>query len=269
MNSFKIGEKITEIICKPTADSMKEREIRELARAAIAGDEAALELFEYKASSNKLGSRSKCKLDTKSLFMGSSEALCFVVGDINGNVMFINENSKLFKYAKMDGPIKSLMYSQERSMLLVITEDLMLNQLFIKSDIEVQQLMNVKLNGRSTKDADFVWIGSSLLAYVSGENIIRVLDIEKDENFTLLLQTQLGYANTETITCLTYSAGKGIIAAGTDKGNVAMWKYIQAKTQQSDPEASWQLMQAKQLQTIPIKSIKVINHKRQFSLSLF
>ena len=172
MNSFKIGDKITEIICKPTADTMKEREIRELARAAIAGDEAALELFEYK-SSNKMGRGAKGRLDTKSVFMGSSEALCFVVGDINGNVMFVNENCKLFKYAKMDGPIKSLMYSQDKSMLLVITEDLMLNQLHIKSDIEVQQLMNVKLNGRSTKDADFVWIGSSLLAYVSGENIIR------------------------------------------------------------------------------------------------
>lgn len=130
---------------------------------------------------------------------------------------------------------------------------------------------------------DFTWIGSSLLAYVSGESIIRyiiryflwlieenfriknyfrVLDIEKDENFTLMISSQYGYSNNESIISISYSAAKGIIAAGTDKGNVAMWKFMQNRINSNEPESSWQLMHAKQLQQIPIKRLRVKKFKK-------
>ena len=80
--------------------------------------------------------------------------------------------------------------------------------------------------------------------------------MEKDENFTLSLNTQFGYLNTESIISVTYSAAKGIIAAGTNKGNVAMWKFIQSKMNSEDPESSWQLMHAKLLQSSPIQKVK-------------
>ena len=80
--------------------------------------------------------------------------------------------------------------------------------------------------------------------------------MEKDENFTLSLNTQFGYLNTESIISVTYSAAKGILAAGTNKGNVAMWKFIQSKMNSEDPESSWQLMHAKLLQSSPIQKVK-------------
>ena len=82
------------------------------------------------------------------------------------------------------------------------------------------------------------------------------MDVEKDENFTLTLNTQFNYASTESILSVTYSAAKGIIAAGTNKGNVAMWKFIQSKLSTDDPESSWQLMHAKLLQSSPIQNLK-------------
>lgn len=87
--------------------------------------------------------------------------------------------------------------------------------------------------------------------------IFRILDVEKDENFTLSLQTQYGYSSTESIVSVAYSSAKGIIAAGTDKGNVAMWKFMQEKTIYSDPEECWQLLHAKMLQPTPIKKLRV------------
>lgn len=87
--------------------------------------------------------------------------------------------------------------------------------------------------------------------------LIRILDIDKDENFNLSLQTQYGYAPTESITSVSYSTAKGIIAAGTDKGNVAMWKFMQDKSRMGEPEECWQLIHPKSLQQIPIKKIKV------------
>ncbi len=84
------------------------------------------------------------------------------------------------------------------------------------------------------------------------------MDIDKDENFTLMLNTQFGYLPNESILSVTYSAAKGIIAAGTDQGNVAMWKFMQNKFKFGEPEASWQLMHAKGLQQSPVSKIKVI-----------
>jgi hypothetical protein len=82
--------------------------------------------------------------------------------------------------------------------------------------------------------------------------------VEKDENFTLALSSQFGYHTNESILSITYSASKGIIAAGTDKGNVAMWKFMQNKVKFGDPESSWQLLHSKFLQETPITEIKVI-----------
>ena len=85
----------------------------------------------------------------------------------------------------------------------------------------------------------------------------RVLDIDKDENFSLQLSNQLGYVNSESILTVSYSAAKGIIAAGTDKGNVAMWKFMSNVSKFGEPEASWQLLHAKSLQLAPIQQLKV------------
>ena len=130
-------------------------------------------MFEYKSQANR--SSRKSKMDTKSIYMGSSEALCFIVGTGDGSVFYINENAKITKYCKMESGIKSLLYSQDKSMLLVITVDLMLSQFFIKSDLDAKNLMTVKLNGRSGKESDFCWVGSSMLAYSSGESLIRLV----------------------------------------------------------------------------------------------
>lgn len=112
-------------------------------------------------------------MDTKNIFMKSAESLNFLIAGDKGTVYFVNEAGKFSKLFQMDsGGIKKLLYNQEKAMLIVITRNQMLGQYIIKSEVEVKHLMTVKLTGRS-EEFDFAWIGSSLLAYVSGENIIR------------------------------------------------------------------------------------------------
>ncbi len=145
--------------------------MHELAKAAIAGDESALELFEYRSQSNSKGNK-KNKIDTKNIFMGSSEALCFLISGDKGSVYYVNENIKYNKLYQMESGITKLLFSQEKSMLFSITEDLMLGQYALKNDNEARNVMTVKLNGRS-HEFDFTWIGPTQLAYVSGESIVR------------------------------------------------------------------------------------------------
>lgn len=76
----------------------------------------------------------------------------------------------------------------------------------------------------------------------------------------LPLSNKYDYSTTEALTSITYSPSKGIIAAGTDKGNVAMWKFASHKMKLGEPETSWQLMPAKSLMgDTPVKGIKVYN----------
>jgi len=104
--------------------------------------------------------------------MGSSEALCFLISGDKGSVYCVNESIKYNKLYQMESGITKLLYSQEKSMLFSITEDLMLGQYALKNDNEAKNVMTVKLNGRS-HEFDFTWIGATQLAYVSGESIVR------------------------------------------------------------------------------------------------
>ena len=233
-----------------------------MARAAVTGDEAALELFDYRPQTAKtnVGGAGGSNRRGKSMFMNSSESLCFLLCGDKGSVYFVNENARFNKLFKMESSVVQLMFNQEKSILIALTNTQMLGQYHIKSDNEARNLLTVKLNGRQ-HEFDFSWLGSTLLAYVSGESLVRVLDIDKDENFTLALSTQFGYAYNEAILSVTYSAAKGIIAAGTDHGNVAMWKFVpnvNGKGKINEPEASWQLMHAKTLQRLPITKLKVL-----------
>ena len=166
------------------------RELHELAKAAIAGDESALELFEYRSQSTSKGPK-KNKIDTKNIFMGSSEAICFLVSGDKGSVYFVNESAKFHRLYQMESGITKLLYSQDKHMLFSITDNLMFGQYSLKTDTDAKNIMTVKLNGK-LHEFDFCWLSPTLLAYVSGESIVRVLDIEKDENFTLPLSNQFG-----------------------------------------------------------------------------
>ena len=144
--------------------------MRELARAAVSGDENALEAFEYKKAA-MMGGQKKEPVKGMS-FYGSSEALCFILCGSGGSVFYVNEIGRLHKLYQMDGAVVKLLFNQEKSLLISITEHLMVGQCILKSELEVNNLVTVKLNG-GTEPAEFTWLSNNLLAYVSGESVVR------------------------------------------------------------------------------------------------
>ena len=113
-----------------------------MAKAAIAGDESALEQFEYRSQSNNKGIK-KTKMDTKNIFMGSSEAMCFLLSGDKGSVYFVNEVAKFHKLYQMESGITKLLYSQEKNMLFSITDNLMFAQYSLRTDTDVKNIMTV------------------------------------------------------------------------------------------------------------------------------
>ncbi|KAL7979154.1 hypothetical protein Chor_015178 [Crotalus horridus] len=51
-------------------------------------------------------------------------------------------------------------------------------------------------------------------------------DLERGENYVLSLDEQLGFEIGESVHCVSYCNAKGLLAAGTDKGRIAMWRKV-------------------------------------------
>uniref|UniRef100_A0A8C6RJE7 Uncharacterized protein n=1 Tax=Nannospalax galili TaxID=1026970 RepID=A0A8C6RJE7_NANGA len=82
----------------------------------------------------------------------------------------------------------------------------------------------VKLNGKTGHQADIALIEGSLLVTAIGEPVLRFWDLEQGENYILSPQEKFGFEKGENINCVCFCKAKGLLAAGTDKGRVAMWK---------------------------------------------
>ena len=79
-------------------------------------------------------------------------------------------------------------------------------------------------------------------------------DLEQDDNYILTLEGHSGYDNNEAIMCLAYH--DGVLAGGTNMGNVALWKYSPPPGRKVDGDEKWKL-QAPATVEGPIRQISV------------
>ncbi|KAM7381798.1 hypothetical protein PAMA_012582 [Pampus argenteus] len=198
-----------------------------LARASVSGDESALDMFSWKGAPLK---------------MGPQEGLAFYVSTANGKVHRVDEQGKTSTLLTVEGAIKKLFYLEKREALAVITETLMLSQYTLGPEGGAQEFMKVKLSSKSGHNIDIVWTENSLLITATGEQLIRLWDLERDDNYVLSLDETLGFERGEMINCVSYCAGKGILAAGTSHGRIAIWRMVvQPDSSRSDTKAQWKL----------------------------
>uniref|UniRef100_A0A1A7YB87 Intraflagellar transport 140 homolog n=1 Tax=Iconisemion striatum TaxID=60296 RepID=A0A1A7YB87_9TELE len=89
-----------------------------------------------------------------------------------------------------------------------------------------QEFMKVKLSSKAGQNIDIIWTENSFLITATGEQIIRLWDLERDDNYSLSLDETLGFERGEMINCVSYCAAKEILAAGTSHGHIAIWKMV-------------------------------------------
>ncbi|NXI80864.1 IF140 protein, partial [Rhipidura dahli] len=184
----------------------------QLAKAAVSGDEKALDMFNWKKAG--MGPRLK---------MAVQEGLSFFITLTDGSVHYVNEKGTTRHILSTDSLVQKLLFLEERDVLLVITENLQLSLHAVSPDGEAEELMKVKLSGKTGHSADMILIDHSLVVTALGETVIRFWDLDRDENYVLSLDVQFGFEGGECINCVSYCSAKGLLAAGTTKGRVAMW----------------------------------------------
>ena len=119
-------------------------DIAAAARAAVSGDEVALDMFTFTKTSS-LPKFNMPSGDTIQLFFGTAD----------GNVFYIDDQGRCSSKFTVDGSVKSLIYYEKRDVVLTITESLMLTQHRVKSDGETTEI--VKVSGLSINFFEFLF----------------------------------------------------------------------------------------------------------------
>ncbi|NWY05934.1 IF140 protein, partial [Nothoprocta ornata] len=213
------GKYISHCIFRPPAPG---EDFMQLAKAAVSGDEKALDMFNWK----KAGTGPPLK-------MGPQEGLSFFITLTDGSVHYVNDKGKTSDMLSVDSPVQKLLFMEKRDVLVIITENLLLSLHTITLEGEAEELMKVKLSGKMGHSADIILIDQSLIVTAVGETVLRFWDLERGENYVLFPDVQFGFEAGECINCVSYCSAKGLLAAGTNKGRVAMWKRAAVPSQSS------------------------------------
>ncbi|XP_021936986.1 intraflagellar transport protein 140 homolog isoform X3 [Zootermopsis nevadensis] len=207
-------------------------DINGLAKAAVAGDERALDLFS--------GWRPRTAGQRFSLHPGQGDNLCFYMGAISGTLFYCTEEGTCTEVLNTEGALlKKLLYHEHKDNLIVMTEDLNVGQFQVNPSGQLIELMKVKLSGRS-QDASVVWAGPGLLAVITGDLSVRFWDLDTGESYLLdaepvnpsISDSSAGASNlpTEVFTSLSFCSQKGILSAGTNVGTIVMWRFLVGDT---------------------------------------
>ncbi|CAG0897138.1 unnamed protein product [Darwinula stevensoni] len=228
-----LKDPLVQMVFRAVPEPLGAFDLSGLARAAVNGDERALDLF-----SNW---RPKTGGKRQSFSAEMKEHLGCFIGSSSGRIYYVNDQGLCSEVLEADGGIKALLYHEARDLLVVITDSLVLGQFQVDSDGALTEISKVKLSGRPG-EAVFTWAGKGLLAMGGGESFLRLWDLDGGDNFVLSLEPPHFRHGAESITCISFSSRKGVLAAGTNHGSVAFWKYntpMKTPGVQSDPEKDW------------------------------
>ncbi|NXK49040.1 IF140 protein, partial [Chauna torquata] len=197
------GKCLSHCIFRPTPPG---EDFVQLAKAAVSGDEKALDMFNWR----KAGTGAPVK-------MGLQEGLSFLITLMDGKSKNTSPRCWKFVYLMLqnssvqDNPafIYTTRWSIHRSL----------------------RMFDEKKYGKTGHSADIILIDHSLIVTAIGETVVRFWDLDRGENYMLSLDVQFGFEGGECINSVSYCSAKGLLAAGTNKGRIAMWRKASVSSQ--------------------------------------
>eukprot|EP00743_Colponemidia_sp_Colp-15_P005070 GILK01005459.1.p1 GENE.GILK01005459.1~~GILK01005459.1.p1 ORF type:complete len:1424 (+),score=370.05 GILK01005459.1:129-4400(+) len=151
----------------------------------------------------------------------------FLFGGDSGKICFADDLNHCTDVHDVGGPIRAMLWYEQRRSVVLITSSLVLAQIRLVLDGKPVPERKVKLSVAGDVDKlKAVWAGPGLLATVSGENLIRLWNLEVEENYILSLADVSTRFSTDRILSVAYNPRKRVLACGTKEGKVITWRYL-------------------------------------------
>ncbi|XP_055684546.1 intraflagellar transport protein 140 homolog [Lutzomyia longipalpis] len=213
-------------------------ELTNLARAAVAGDESALDtLTNWRPRTAARGLT----------HAGVKDNHCFYVGTQSGAMFYVNQAGTCTEVLRLDNcPIIQVLWHPKRDAIVALMEDMTVAHYFVESGGNLTELDRVKLSGRKPGyNGMMSWAGSAL-AIITGDLSVRIWDIDTSDNFLLPMEMPENKSEafqrlpSEAFTCLAFCPDTQTLCAGTNQGNLFNWRRMNYAPDAS-PENIWQL----------------------------
>eukprot|EP01051_Picozoa_sp_SAG22_P005357 SAG22_NODE_316_length_12517_cov_75.265180_1_plen_503_part_10 len=175
----------------------------------------------------------------------------FFFGGKEGKVCFATDSGKCTDAFSVGGDIASILTSSYNGSenVVVITRSFMLVQYQVPTNYpnsSLQQTLRVKMSGSANSAASLqcLWAGDGTLATVCNESMVRVWDLQRDENYMLSLHDAgiQRKSQSDVITKMVYHKQRGMLAAATKDGLVVFWRYVGASASDEDGSSAWAVM---------------------------
>ncbi|RZC33588.1 hypothetical protein BDFB_000428 [Asbolus verrucosus] len=238
-----LKESVTHLTFRLTIRPHPDFDMEGLAKAAVNGDERALDLFSNwrpKTTARKFRAQD------------NSDNLSFYVGTQAGSVYYVNNSGSCMEVLNTEGvPLSYIVHHPLKDALVIMMEGLTVGHFAIDSQGHLNELGKVKLSGRvqtrGVGSQGLVWASSSSLAILTGDLTVRIWDIETNDNYVLPTTLKL-YTNedknrtvNEVFTCLAYCKLNQTLCAGTNIGRIYFWSRNVSKMLTDNPEDCWEL----------------------------
>ncbi|VEN35720.1 unnamed protein product [Callosobruchus maculatus] len=237
-----LKESITHLTFRLTVKNHGDFDVEGLAKAAVNGDENALDMF-----SNWRPKTTARKFRLQE----GADNMNFFVATQAGSVYYINAGGSCIEVLNTEGvPLSCIIYHLTKDYLIAMMEGLTVGYFSVDYQGHLKELAKVKLSGRlhtrSVGSNGIVWAGNNSLAILTGDLTVRVWDIETNDNY--VLPTSLKFYESddkystvnEIFTCIAYCKLNQTLCAGTNIGRIYFWTKNQALDVEN-PEDSWEL----------------------------
>ncbi|XP_022250207.1 LOW QUALITY PROTEIN: intraflagellar transport protein 140 homolog [Limulus polyphemus] len=250
---------LTDIVFQQYPEENIEHEISKLAKAAVSGDEKALNLFSSWSSPPIKEGKTRNRMS-----FARKESYDFFVGSVSGTIYYVTENGSCSDVLHCNIAIRQLLYYDQKDILVVVTDNL--TQYKVGEEGALTEHARVKLSGR-TSEISVAWVDDGLLAMSTGERVLRLLNVDNNDSTVLSMDSQKDFKeHTEVITCISCEKTKQIIAGGTSHGNIVTWKYAgSSRGGETANEDMWKFQAAASVQGA-VKSVKWGSMKKLLSV---
>ena len=124
----------------------------------------------------------------------------------------------------VEGKVTRCLYYAERGGLALVTKEAALHVYRLHNGALRPKLTSKLAMSAESTELFVCWAGPHMLASAgNGDSLVRMLDLQDEDNFQLPLLESDGRASSDKVSCLAFEATSGTLGAGTRGGRMAVW----------------------------------------------